>query len=112
MDDHSPNLLKGTLDVMILKALSGEPMHGYAVTRWIRGRTDGLLEVEDAALYQALHRMEARGWLESEWGRSATNRRAKFYRLTTRGGRELTKQTRSIRRYARALLALLAAEPA
>lgn len=112
MDDHSPNLLKGTLDVMILKALSGEPMHGYAVTRWIRGRTDGLLEVEDAALYQALHRMEARGWLESEWGRSETNRRAKFYRLTPRGRRELTKQTRSIRRYARALLALLAAEPA
>lgn len=107
----SPNLLKGTLDVMILKALSGEPMHGYAVTRWIRGRTDGLLEVEDAALYQALHRMEGRGWLESEWGRSETNRRAKFYRLTPRGRRELTKQTRSIRRYARALLALLAAEP-
>ncbi len=112
MTDESPNLLKGTLDVMILKALSGEPMHGYAVTRWIRGRTDGLLEVDDAALYQALHRMEARGWLESEWGRSETNRRAKFYRLTARGRRELAKQARSIRRYARALLALLAAEPA
>ena len=108
----SPNLLKGTLDVMILKALSGEPMHGYAVSRWIRGMTEELLEVEDAALYQALHRMEGRGWLESEWGRSKNNRRAKYYRLTERGRRELLRQARSIRRYARALLAVLAAEPA
>lgn len=112
MNDESPSLLKGTLDVMVLRALSGEPLHGYAVTRWIRRRSDGHLDVDDAALYQALHRMEERGWLESEWGRSESNRRAKFYRLTPRGERELTRQSRSIRRYARALLSVLAPEPA
>jgi transcriptional regulator len=106
------DVMKGTLDAMVLKALSWGPGHGYAVTRWIRGQTDGALDVEDAALYQALHRMEGRGWLESEWGRSKNNRRAKYYRLTERGRRELLRQARSIRRYARALLAVLAAEPA
>lgn len=97
---------------MILKALAVEPRHGYAVTRWIRRQTRGLVDVEDAALYQALHRMERRGWLESEWGRSDANRRAKFYRLTRRGRRELAAQERSLRRYARALLSVLAAESA
>ena len=111
-DSESPPLLRGTLDVMILRALAGEPMHGYAVTRWIRGRSDGLLEVEDAALYQALHRMRRRGWLESEWGRTDENRRAKYYRLTRRGRSALERERRSLERYARALLAVLAAEPA
>jgi PadR family transcriptional regulator PadR len=105
-------LIKGTLDAMVLKTLSWGPMHGYAVTRWIRAQTEGALDVDDAALYQALHRMERRGWLESEWGLSENNRKAKYYRLTSSGRRQLTEQVRSIRRYAAALLRVLEAETA
>lgn len=107
MPDDTLELVKGTLDVLVLKTLSWEPMHGYAVSRWIRRRTEGTLEVEDAALYQALHRMERRGWLESEWGRSENNRRAKFYRLTPRGRAQLGRQTRELRRYVAALTHVL-----
>lgn len=85
-------------------------MHGYAVTRWIREQSSGTLDVEDAALYQSLHRMERRGWVESEWGRSENNRRAKYYRITQRGRRELAKQTGEIRRYVGALFQVLEAE--
>ena len=112
MESESPPLLRGTLDVMILKALSSGPMHGYAVTRWIRRQSDGLLEVDDAALYQALHRMRGKGWLESEWGRTDENRRAKYYNLTRRGRAALERERSSLERYANALLAVLAAEPA
>lgn len=105
-------LLRGTLDLMVLKALSWEPMHGYAVTRWIRSRTDGTLDVEDGALYQALYRMERRGWVESEWGRSDNNRRAKFYALTPKGRRELSQGTRDLRRYVDAMFDVLEAETA
>jgi PadR family transcriptional regulator PadR len=106
------DLIKGTLDAMILKTLSWGPMHGYAVTRWIRGQTAGAVDVEDAALYQALHRMERRGWLESEWGLSENNRKAKYYRLSPEGRKQLAEQVRSIRRYATALLKVLEAETA
>lgn len=109
---ESPELLKGTLDVMILKALTWGPMHGYDVTGWIRRHTRDLLQVEDAALYQSLYRMERRGWLRSEWGRSENNRRAKYYQLTAKGRRALKSQSVWIRRYAQALLALLSAERA
>jgi PadR family transcriptional regulator PadR len=105
-------LWKGTLDSLVLKTLSGGPMHGYAVTRWIREQSDGTLAVEDAALYQSLHRMERRGWVESEWGRSENNRRAKYYRITPRGRRELKEQTGEIRRYVGALFRVLEAETA
>ncbi len=104
------DLLKGTLDAMVLKALSWGPMHGYAVTRWIRRRTDGALEVDDAALYQALHRMERRGWVESEWGVSRNNRRAKYYQLTPEGRQQLVREVRSIRRYTEAMWKVLGAE--
>jgi len=107
MPDRTLGLVKGTLDVLVLKALSWGPMHGYAVTRWIRRSSRGDLEIDDAALYQALHRMERRGWLESEWGRSDTNRRAKFYRLTPGGRTQLGRQTTDIRRYVGALLTVL-----
>lgn len=105
-------LLRGTLDLMVLKALSWGPMHGYAVTRWIRARTDGTLDVEDGALYQALYRMERRGWVESEWGRSDNNRRARFYALTPKGRRELTRGTTDLRRYVDAMFDVLEAETA
>ncbi len=107
MPRDSLDLMKGTLDVLVLKTLSWGPMHGYGVSRWIRQRTRGELEVEDAALYQALHRLESRGWLEAEWGRSENNRRAKFYVVTERGREQLRDQTRAVRRYVRALALVL-----
>ena len=101
------DLLQGTLDVLILKTLSWQPMHGYAVSRWIRQRTDDVLAVEDAALYQALHRLERRGWVESEWGLSENNRRAKYYQLTTEGRRQLRSEAATWRRYAEAVFKVL-----
>lgn len=106
------DLMKGTLDAMVLKALSFGPRHGYAVTRWIRRRTDGALEVEDAALYQALHRLQERGWAEAEWGLSENNRKAKYYALTVAGRRQLRRESASIRRYVDALFKVLEAEEA
>jgi len=78
-------LLQGTLDVLILKTLSRGPLHGYAVARFIRDRTDGVLLVEEGALYPALHRLERKRWIESEWGLSENNRRARYYEITPRG---------------------------
>jgi transcriptional regulator len=81
----SLDLFQGTLDLLVLKALSWEPAHGYAVATWIRERSDNAFLVEEGALYPALHRLERRGAIESEWGLSENNRRAKYYRLTARG---------------------------
>ena len=100
-------LLQGTVDVLILKTLQESPMHGYGVSRWIRERTDGVVGLEDAALYQALHRLEAKGWLEAEWGLSDNNRRAKYYRLTREGRKQLRAETAKWRRYAKAVLGVL-----
>ena len=83
------NLLQGTLDMLVLKALMFGPQHGYGVARWVRETTDGMLEVEEGALYTSLHRMARRGWLESEWGVSENNRRARFYRITRTGQKQL-----------------------
>ncbi|HKK08290.1 MAG TPA: PadR family transcriptional regulator [Gemmatimonadota bacterium] len=106
------DLLRGTLDAMVLKALSWGPRHGYGVTRWIRQRTDGTLDMEDAAVYQALHRMEGHGWVDAEWGTSENNRRAKYYRLTEEGRGQLAREVRSIRRYTDAMWKVLGAETA
>jgi PadR family transcriptional regulator PadR len=93
MSHTSLSLLQGTVDLLILRALQHEsPAHGYAVSRFVHARTDGVLALEDAALYQALHRLEARGWVEAAWGLSENNRRAKFYRLTKAGEREFEMQ--------------------
>jgi PadR family transcriptional regulator, regulatory protein PadR len=101
------DLMQGTLDVLILKTLTWEPMHGYGVSRWIRQRTDDVLLVEDAALYQALHRLERKGWIESEWGLSENNRRAKFYALTVAGRKQLRTEAANWRRYADAVFKVL-----
>lgn len=85
MGNKTLGLLKGTLDVLILKALSGEPLHGYAVSRWIREITDDVLDVQEGVLYPALHRLEKRGLVRAEWGLSETNRRVKTYELTAAG---------------------------
>lgn len=100
-------LLQGTVDVLILKTLSWTPMHGYGISQWIRERTDGALAVEDAALYQALHRLEAKGWVESEWGTSETNRRAKFYRITRDGRQRLRTDVADLQKYVAALFKVL-----
>ena len=103
-------LMKGTLDAMVLKALTWEPMHGYGVTRWIRRQTEGALDVDDAALYQALHRLESRDWVEAEWGLSENNRKAKYYSLTDAGREQLAAEVASIRKYVAALFAVLETE--
>jgi transcriptional regulator len=103
------DLLRGTLDVLILKTLIWGPRHGYAVARWIGETSGGTLRVEEGALYTSLHRMEARGWVESTWGLSENNRRAKFYRLTTAGRRQLTAQSAMWTDYATAVFRILQA---
>ena len=97
------DLLQGTLDVLVLKALVFGPRHGYAVARWIRETTAAALLVEDRALYVALHRLEDRGWNESEWGLSEKNRKAKYYQLTSRGRGELKAAAARWERYAAAV---------
>jgi PadR family transcriptional regulator, regulatory protein PadR len=103
-------LLQGTLDVLILRTLAWGPMHGYAVTRWIRERTSGTIEIEDAPLYKSLHRLERAGCVVAEWGISESNRRARFYKLTPRGRQQLKAEESAWRRYAAAVSAVL--EPA
>jgi transcriptional regulator len=100
-------LLQGTLDVLVLKTLSWGPRHGYGVARWIHETTDEVLQVEDRALYVALHRMEDRGWIESEWGYSENNRKAKYYQLSAEGRRQLRRQSASWSRYAEAVFKVL-----
>jgi PadR family transcriptional regulator PadR len=103
-------LLQGTLDVLILRTLAWNAMHGYAVSRWIRERTDGTLEIEDAPLYKALHRLEHTGCVDAEWGLSENNRRARYYSLTARGRKQLKAEESAWRRYAAAVFKVL--EPA
>lgn len=102
-------LLRGTLDLLILKAISWGPRHGYAVAEWIGAITDEQLLVEEGPLYTALHRLEQKGWLTSEWGYSENNRRAKYYDLTRSGRQQLRAEVSSWERYARAITKALAA---
>jgi transcriptional regulator len=99
----SLDLLQGTLDLLVLKALSWDAGHGYAVATWIRERSDDAFLVEEGALYPALHRLERRGWVESEWGLSENNRKAKFYRLTGRGRAQLRAEVSHWDRYVSAV---------
>ena len=107
-DDSS--LLQGTLDLLVLRTLGWGPRHGYAVARWIRQTSDEALTVEDRALYLSLHRLEERGWIESEWGLSDNNRRAKYYQLTTAGRRQLRAQVARWERYAEAVFKIIRAQ--
>ncbi len=106
MPDNSV-LLQGTVDILILKTLSWQPMHGYAISRWIAGRSGGAIEVEGAALYQALHRLERKGLVESEWGISEKNHRAKYYSLTPDGRRQLKSEVAELRQYMAVLFRVL-----
>lgn len=102
------DILQGTVDVLILRALALESMHGYAISRWIRDRSKELLAVEGAALYQALHRLERKKLISATWGASENNRRAKFYELTAEGKRHLREETRAWRAYSAAVTQVLA----
>jgi PadR family transcriptional regulator, regulatory protein PadR len=101
------DLLQGTLDLLILKALAKAPMHGYGVAEWIHESSQDVLRVEEGALYPALHRLELRGLLASEWGTSDNNRRAKFYALTAIGRRRLAEETEYWRRMSGAVARVL-----
>jgi len=103
MADAESDLLRSSIDLLILKALSWGPMHGYAVSEWIEGATRDLLLLEEGTLYPALHRLERRGWLSADWGVSDNNRRAKFYKLTAAGRAHLRADAPIWHRYADAI---------
>jgi transcriptional regulator len=105
---QNPNLVRGTLDLLILKALTGKPRHGYNISEWIEEVTDGSLLTEEGTLYPALHRLHGRGLVESEWGLSDNNRRAKYYRLTKAGERWLEREAASWSQYTAAVAKALA----
>ena len=109
MAEPTVEVLKGTLDVLILKTLSWGPAHGYAVSRWIRQVTDEALSIEEGALYPALHRLEQRGWVSAEWGLSDNNRRARYYRLTPQGRAQLRREVSGWDRFAAAVSKVLSA---
>lgn len=112
MADPSIDFLKGTLDLMILKTLSWGPTHGYGIARWIEHCTSDVLKVEEGSLYPALHKLEERGLIAAEWGISEHNRRAKFYRLTTAGKRQLGASQTHWSRFAEAVGRILDTAPA
>ncbi len=103
------DLLQGTLDLLVLKTLSWGPAHGYAIARWIQQLTGAVLQIGEGSLYPALHRLEERGWVESEWGLSENNRKAKYYQLTPAGRQQLRAQTTRWTRYASAVFRVLEA---
>ena len=110
MPDVLP-LVKGTLDVLVLKAVSWTPMHGFEITSWLEARSGGALGVQDSALYQALHRLEARGLAAADWGVTANNQRARYYRLTDAGRAHLAAETAQWVRYAETVTGILTAAP-
>ncbi|MGD2071035.1 MAG: PadR family transcriptional regulator [Gemmatimonadota bacterium] len=109
MTQSNADVLQGTLDMLILKALSLEPNHGWAVARRIRQISEDALRVNQGSLYPALHRLAHRGWITSEWGTSENNRRAKFYRLTATGRKQLAEEEERWRAFARGVELMLSA---
>jgi PadR family transcriptional regulator PadR len=107
-------LVKGTLDLLVLKALSWTPMHGFEITTWLEARSDGALGVQDSALYQALHRLEERDLVAADWGVTENNQRARYYKLTRAGRAHLAAETKQWVRYADTVTGILttAAGPA
>jgi PadR family transcriptional regulator, regulatory protein PadR len=104
------SLVKGTLDVLVLKALSWTTMHGFEIARWIETNSDGRLGVEDSALYQALYRLEERGQVEAKWGVTENNRRARYYAITRAGRKQLKEEVARLTEYAATLTAMLQLE--
>ena len=104
-------VLKGTLDVLVLKALTWQPMHGFEITAWLENESGHRLALEDAALYQALYRLEKRGLVNAAWGVTDANRRARYYKITTAGRKEVTAQISQWVQYSTAMNDILLAEP-
>lgn len=104
-----PDILRGTLDLLILKALSWGPAHGYTVAKWVEHASDDALALGEGTLYPALHRLEERGWVTSSWGTSENKRQAKFYSLTKRGRAQLDVELKNWRRYSAAMSSALEA---
>src|SRR3954464_185059 len=96
-------LVRGTLDVLVLRAVSWKPLHGFEISLWLEERTGGQLAIDDSALYQALHRLEAKRLISGEWGTSENNRRARYYHLTAAGRTQLAKESAEMVAYARTL---------
>jgi len=107
MAQQTRGLLPGTVDLVILQTLTQGPLHGFAVSRSIKKRSDGDLQLQDAALYQALHRLEKAGWIEADWGVSEKGRRAKYYRLTAAGSKQLVSEVHFWETYAAAVFKVL-----
>jgi PadR family transcriptional regulator PadR len=107
MAPDSMGLMQGTLDVLILRSLADDARHGYAISRWVRDRTKGTLDIEDAPLYKALRRLEQAQCVTAEWGMSETNRHARYYRLTAQGRKRLRADEAAWRRYAAAVAQVL-----
>lgn len=107
MRPYRTDLMQGTLELLILKTLSRKSLHGYGIAQQIHQAVDDLLKVEDGSLYPALYRMEERGWISSEWGVSENNRRAKFYKLTKAGRKQLATQSENWERVSRAMVRVL-----
>jgi PadR family transcriptional regulator, regulatory protein PadR len=105
------DMFQGTLDVLVLRALSNGPQHGYAIARFIREGSNDTFKVLDGALYTALHRMEERGWLTSDWGNASTGKRAKFYKLTPSGRKALKQQGTVWDQYAKAVSSVMRSTP-
>jgi transcriptional regulator len=106
--DARLNLLRGTLDIFVLRAVSARALHGFEIALWFENEGKGSLDVDDSALYQALHRLEARGYIRGEWGVSEKNRRARYYGITRSGRAHLETQTARLMSYANTIATLLA----
>jgi PadR family transcriptional regulator, regulatory protein PadR len=104
-------VIKGTLDVLVLKALTWSPMHGFEITAWLEEQSGGSLEVEDSALYQALYRLEEKALVEAKWGVTENNRRARYYQITRAGRAHLQEETARVTAYAATLTQILALRP-
>ncbi len=111
-DKPKPTLLQGSLDMLVLRALLAGPHHGYAIAKHLHEVSDAFLQVEEGSLYPALHRLEYRGWVASEWGTSDANRRAKFYRLTPKGKKQLQAETAAWVKMSQAIERVLNYRPA
>ena len=107
IDDRSLPLLHGTVDLLVLKALSWGPMHGFGISNWLETESGGSIDVNDSAMYQVLHRLEARGFVDAEWGITENNRKARYYRIAAPGRRHLRAQTDTWLRYAKSVSGIL-----
>ena len=107
MSEETNDLVRGTVDLLVLRALAGEPMHGFGLSKWIDDRTGGKLGIVDSALYKALHRLEDAGAVRAEWGASENNRRAKYYAITAQGRRMLRSEIATWKRYVATVVSAL-----